>query len=234
MDAERMRAAQMNVQGDTNAPEQDATFVQANALTRRQAQILRFIREYLDAFGYAPSVREIAERLRITSTNGVNDHLLALERKGWVERTPRTARGLRLLRRDIESAERQSYGNTKEREAGRLPARIAETDSRPWSPRLVSVYFARASATGAIKIGSSNDIVERIRGLQTAQSGAIELLAQAPGSKAYERLLHVRFDHLRLRGEWFLPEPELISFIERVPACTTRESFWSLIVGERQ
>ena len=65
-------------------------------LTRRQTEILDFIREYIDEEGYSPTVREIAERFGLRSTNAVVDHLRALERKGAIRREDRAARGIHL------------------------------------------------------------------------------------------------------------------------------------------
>lgn len=57
-------------------------------LTERQADVLRFIREYHYNYGFAPTVREIGEHLGIRSTNCINGHLQALERRGEVLRWP--------------------------------------------------------------------------------------------------------------------------------------------------
>jgi len=65
-------------------------------LTKRQAEILAYIREYLSEAGVAPTVREIADRFGLRSTNAVADHLRALERKGVIEKEGRSARGIRL------------------------------------------------------------------------------------------------------------------------------------------
>ena len=65
-------------------------------LTERQGQVLSYIREYAAERGFAPTIREIAERFGLRSTNAVADHLRALERKGAIERDPRSARGIRL------------------------------------------------------------------------------------------------------------------------------------------
>jgi hypothetical protein len=55
------------------------------ALTPRQAEVLAFIETSIRG-GLQPTFREIARALRINSTNGVNDHLLALEKKGYIRR----------------------------------------------------------------------------------------------------------------------------------------------------
>lgn len=65
-------------------------------LTDRQAAILETIRRSIRERGFPPTIREIARATGIKSTNGVNDHLVALERKGFVRREAVVARGLSL------------------------------------------------------------------------------------------------------------------------------------------
>jgi repressor LexA len=65
----------------------------AKGLTKRQETILRFIIESIRDLGYPPTIAEIGEEFGISSTNGVNDHLLALDKKGYIERSSK-ARGI--------------------------------------------------------------------------------------------------------------------------------------------
>lgn len=65
------------------------------ALTDRQRRVLDFICRSIDEEGYPPTLREIGNELGIRSTNGVNDHLRALERKGYLTRTDMKSRTLR-------------------------------------------------------------------------------------------------------------------------------------------
>jgi repressor LexA len=64
-------------------------------LTHRQQMVLDFIRESITDRGYPPTLREIGARMGIRSTNGVNDHLRALERKGYLKREDMKSRALR-------------------------------------------------------------------------------------------------------------------------------------------
>lgn len=64
-------------------------------LTDRQKAVLSFIAESIGERGYPPTLREIGNRLGIRSTNGVNDHLRALERKGFLTREDMKSRTLR-------------------------------------------------------------------------------------------------------------------------------------------
>lgn len=59
----------------------------AKGLTRRQATILRFIIECIRDQGMPPTIAEIGTQFGIASTNGVNDHLIALEKKGCITRS---------------------------------------------------------------------------------------------------------------------------------------------------
>jgi repressor LexA len=64
-------------------------------LTDRQRAVLEFISHSIEERGYPPTLREIGEHLGIRSTNGVNDHLKALEKKGYLEREDLKSRALR-------------------------------------------------------------------------------------------------------------------------------------------
>jgi repressor LexA len=64
-------------------------------LTERQQMVLDYIRQSIVDRGYPPTLREIGARMGIRSTNGVNDHLRALERKGYLTREDMKSRALR-------------------------------------------------------------------------------------------------------------------------------------------
>src|ERR1700691_1368106 len=64
-------------------------------LTQRQQMVLDFIQQSIHDRGYPPTLREIGARMGIRSTNGVNDHLRALERKGYLTREDMKSRALR-------------------------------------------------------------------------------------------------------------------------------------------
>lgn len=63
-------------------------------LTERQSKILQFITGYIADHGYPPTQREIMRRFKMKSTRGVARHLEALEKKGYLTRSPGEARAL--------------------------------------------------------------------------------------------------------------------------------------------
>jgi repressor LexA len=83
-------------------------------LTRRQEQTLEFIRRSIEQRGYPPTLREIGQYMGIRSTNGVNDHLRALERKGYLRREDMKSRALRLVDEAEEPAPSERPAGTDE------------------------------------------------------------------------------------------------------------------------
>src|ERR1041384_7492359 len=67
----------------------------ADALTQRQRDILDFISASIVERGFPPTLREIGQHFNIRSTNGVNDHLKALEKKGHLRREDLKSRAMR-------------------------------------------------------------------------------------------------------------------------------------------
>ena len=66
------------------------------ALTDRQAEILRLVRELTEVSGYPPTRAEIAEKMGFRSVNAAEQHLRALEKKGAIEISSGASRGIRV------------------------------------------------------------------------------------------------------------------------------------------
>lgn len=64
---------------------------------KRQRQILDFLRQYIQSNGFAPTLKQIARALDVSSLATVHEHLQALERKGLIRRRDGAKRGLELL-----------------------------------------------------------------------------------------------------------------------------------------
>jgi len=65
-------------------------------LTPRQQEIYDYLSQHLEAHGYPPTLREICSEFGMKSTRAASDHLLALERKGYITRTRDRSRGIEL------------------------------------------------------------------------------------------------------------------------------------------
>jgi repressor LexA len=66
-------------------------------LTKRQQEVLDFVRNTQATLGTSPTLREICEHFGFRSPKAAADHLTALQRKGALARLARRARGLKVM-----------------------------------------------------------------------------------------------------------------------------------------
>ncbi|MCK9520223.1 MAG: transcriptional repressor LexA [Dehalococcoidia bacterium] len=66
-------------------------------LSGKQAQILEFLRQFIDDKDYPPSIRDIQEGCDISSTSVVDYNLRKLEEKGYIRRDREVSRGIEIL-----------------------------------------------------------------------------------------------------------------------------------------
>ena len=68
----------------------------SKGITEKHIKVLEFVNDYQAEFGRPPSIREIGEKVKISSTSVVNYYLEQLEKNGYIERDNRVSRGMRL------------------------------------------------------------------------------------------------------------------------------------------
>ena len=123
-----------------------------------------------------------------------------------------------------------TYETTKEA-AERVEAKVRESLNLVGGPRIVycespksdvrpkadhSLVYFIGSRAGPIKIGMAADPGRRLSGLQTSSPVDLHLLAVTVGGVAAEKAYHSRFRKHHIRGEWFLPAPEIQAEITRL------------------
>ena len=65
-------------------------------LTKRQGEVLSFLKNFLRKRGYPPTIREICTRFGFQSPRGAKKHLDALEKKGAIRRSPGSSRAIEI------------------------------------------------------------------------------------------------------------------------------------------
>ncbi len=109
-------------------------------LTARQEQILRFIIDYIQDYERPPTIRDIADFFKFT-VKGAYDHLLALERKGWIDRDTKHSRGILIkefppglehlqMRRELIKSDIRAIPLVGRIAAGEPDAAIASSDEK--------------------------------------------------------------------------------------------------------
>ena len=76
-------------------------------ITDRQREVLNFISSYTEENSYPPTVRDISEHFGI-SLRAVQDHILALQKKGFLSQSQKKARSIRVIS-DCRDKEPQTY-----------------------------------------------------------------------------------------------------------------------------
>ena len=71
-----------------------------SVLTTRQQELLTYIEEYTLRWGYCPSFRDMAKKLNVKSTSTISGYLDALEKAGYIRRTPNQSRSIELVSDD--------------------------------------------------------------------------------------------------------------------------------------
>lgn len=180
-------------------------------LTKRQAQTLDFIRQSIEERGYPPTLREIGESMGIRSTNGVNDHLRALERKGYLSREDMKSRALRLVSRESEAPPASVPGGDDNlldvqvlgRVAAGLPLLAEENvvDTVRIDRMLVrggrDVFGLRVQGDSMINAGILNGDYIFVRKQAAAEPG--EIVVALIGDEATVKYYHPEKDYVRFQ-----------------------------------
>ena len=66
-------------------------------ISKKQMEILEYIKSELLRIGYPPAVREICEAVNLRSTSSVHAHLESLEKNGYIRRDPTKPRAIEII-----------------------------------------------------------------------------------------------------------------------------------------
>jgi len=175
-------------------------------LSPRQQEVLDFIEQFLREAGSPPTLREIGKAMGIRSTNAVNDHLNALERKGAIARHRSRSRGIALTSRK-PFADEVDAGSVQVPLLGRIAAgapllaeenveRMVHVDAS-LAPRKTQLFALKVVGDSMIGDGIYDGDVIVVRRQQTAAPGTI-VVALVDGEATVKRFFMDR-DVIRLQ-----------------------------------
>jgi repressor LexA len=182
-------------------------------LTKRQEEILDFIRGEVHRRGYPPSVREIGEAVGLSSSSTVHSHLAALETKGFVRRDPSKPRALEVLDfRDTEAAVDmgQVYavplvGHVAAGEPILAAENIEETVPLPAQFAGDSTFLLRVRGDSMIEAGILEGDLVVVRQQRTAENG--DVVVAMIEDEATVKTFYREADRIRLQPENSTMEP---------------------------
>ena len=177
-------------------------------LTGRQQQILDYIRAEIHRRGFPPSVREIGEAVKLSSSSTVHSHLAALEKKGFIRRDPSKPRALEVL--DFRDSERGiDYGRVRAvpivgQVAAGSPILAAEnieaTMPLPAEVADESTFVLRVRGDSMIGVGIFDGDFVVVRQQSTANNGDV-VVALLGEEDATVKTFYRESDRIRLQPE---------------------------------
>ncbi|HEV3092186.1 MAG TPA: transcriptional repressor LexA [Candidatus Cybelea sp.] len=195
--------------------------------TDRQRSILDVIRSFTAERGYPPSVREIGERVGLSSSSTIHAHLKALERRGMISRDPTKPRA---MRSDLTLAGHETVVMPI---LGRVAAGVpiaAQEDvegelalSAAFVPRASDAFMLRVKGDSMVEAAILDGDLILVRPQRTASDGEI-VVAMLEGEATVKRFYR-EAARVRLQPENRSMEPIYASDVEivgRVEAVVRR------------
>lgn len=186
-------------------------------LSKRQEDILSFIKEEVRAKGYPPSVREIGEAVGLASSSTVHGHLARLESKGLIRRDPTKPRAIEVL--DLHSPTMTMPGVINVPIIGKVTAGLPITaienveDYFPlpasFAPADENVFMLEIMGDSMIDAGILDGDYVVVKQQRTANNGDI-VVAMTEEDEATVKRFFKEKDHFRLQPENPTLEPILL------------------------
>jgi repressor LexA len=198
--------------------------------TERQQRILEVIRAFTRERGYPPSVREIGERVGLSSSSTIHAHLKALERRGLISRDPTKPRA---LRSDLEPAESRGPETVVMPILGKVAAGVPITAQESiegefvlpaaFAPRTPNAFMLRVQGDSMIDAAILDGDLILVRPQKDASNGEI-VVAMLDGEATVKRFYR-ESGRVRLQPENGSMEPIYatdVDIIGRVEAVIRR------------
>ena len=171
-----------------------------DALTDRQRNVYEFIKDKIRGRGYGPTVREIGEKFRISSPNGVMCHLKALEKKGLITREQNMARAIQLA---TEPADMSGFPLVGRIAAGALTEAIEQServslDDLFSGPRNRNTFLLEVKGESMIEDQIAEGDYVIVRKQNTAVNGQIVAAMTEDGEATLKRW-YVEKNRIRLQ-----------------------------------
>ncbi|RBW69934.1 transcriptional repressor LexA [Bacillus taeanensis] len=186
-------------------------------LSKRQEDILDFIKSEVQKKGYPPSVREIGEAVGLASSSTVHGHLSRLEKKGLIRRDPTKPRAIEILSEEstsyIPKAEVVNIPVIGKVTAGQPISAIENIEEYfPLPQQFVSddnVFILVVEGESMIEAGIYEGDMVIVRQQPTANNGDI-IVAMTEDDEATVKRFFKESDYIRLQPENSTMEPIIV------------------------
>jgi repressor LexA len=188
-------------------------------LSKRQEEILEYIKEQVSDKGYPPSVREIAQAVGLASSSTVHGHLSRLEQKGYIRRDPTKPRAIEILQ------DNDDFPNIPKNDALFIPVIGKVTAGEPITAienieeyvpvphHLASseddLFVLKVEGESMIEAGILDGDMVIVRKQQTAHNGEI-VVAMTEDDEATVKRFYKEKNYIRLQPENSTMDPIIV------------------------
>jgi repressor LexA len=179
-------------------------------LTKRQQEILDFVKRYVGERGYPPTVRDIGKAIGLTSSSTVHAHLANLEKLGVLRRDPTKPRAIEVLVGKAKAAVGPSGLPVVGQVAAGQPVLADENieeyvEVPPFAGGEEGEFILRVKGDSMKEVGIYEGDHVVVRGQDTAANG--EIVVALVGDEATVKRFFREEDHVRLQPENAAIEP---------------------------
>ncbi|NLW17695.1 MAG: transcriptional repressor LexA [Firmicutes bacterium] len=173
-------------------------------LTKRQAEILNFIKQSVLEKGYPPSVREIGAAVGLNSSATVHSHLNSLEKKGFIRRDPTKPRAIEILDDSFQSVVDAVPVPVVGRVTAGAPILAVENieDYFPLPRQVIrdqEVFILQVRGDSMVEAGILDGDYVLVRRQNTADNG--DIVVALLGDEATVKTFYKEKTHIRLQPE---------------------------------
>ncbi|MDQ0178431.1 transcriptional repressor LexA [Bacillus chungangensis] len=187
-------------------------------ISKRQQDILDFIKSEVQSKGYPPSVREIGEAVGLASSSTVHGHLERLESKGFIRRDPTKPRAIEILHLKEDAIPRQNVINVPVvgKVTAGLPITAVENVEEyfPLPEKMAagsdSIFMLEIVGESMIDAGILNGDYVIVRQQHTANNGDI-VVAMTEEDEATCKRFFQENNHFRLQPENASMDPIILN-----------------------
>ncbi len=174
-------------------------------LSKKQEQILEYIKEETLKKGYPPTVRDICEAVDLKSTSSVHSHLSTLERNGFIRRDPTKPRAIEIIDDSFNNIRREMTSIPIVGQVAAGEPILAQQNIESYFPLPVEyvpkgdTFILKVKGESMINAGIFSGDYVFVESCNTARNG--DMVVAMIDDSATVKTFYREEDHIRLQPE---------------------------------
>ncbi len=184
-------------------------------ISKKQEEILNFIKSEILKKGYPPAVREICEAVNLKSTSSVHSHLETLEKNGYIRRDPTKPRAIEIMDDEFNLTRRETVNVPIVGTVAAGVPILARQNIENYFPvpseymPNAQTFMLRVKGDSMINIGINSGDLVLVEQDSSARNG--DVVVALVGDSATVKTFYKEKGHIRLQPENDTMEPIIVS-----------------------